>query len=78
MLHVDGELELCRLRSVHTASDIEMCCITYMRPDLRATSLVGPNWLTLNAEPDLSPKLAMTMVAMAQWRGLATYGKSTK
>ena len=77
MLHVGGELEPCRLRSVHTASDTEMCGIPCMGPDPRATSLLGPKGLNLNAEPDLSPKLAMTMVAMAQWREPVTLRKTS-
>lgn len=77
MIYVGGELGRCRLRSVHSAPDTEMCDIFCISPDPRATSLIVPSRPTLNVEPDLSPRLAMTMVAMASWRRPEIYGKAS-
>ena len=51
--------------------------IPCMRSDPRAASLIVPDWLAPNDEPDLPLQLAMTIVAMAQWRKPTTYGKAS-
>ena len=48
-----------------------------MRTDPTAASLIIPYRLTLNDEPDHTLKLAMTIVAMAQWRKPTTHGKAS-